>query len=228
VKAPVIPSGGVDAAQPVNSLIERVRAQEAKEARHLRKARPLWLIATAMFLFVFAGLLLQPSATVRPARLVFCGVLAAVYVVNAALLARRLRALSRIDYADSPRSFLQSAEPRHRFMGPRELWLAGSGLVILGVVTEVYVEDMLLQRYVAPEHQALGIAVYCLGYLLVCAAGFMFSYLNWMRDTTLALEMFDTPTGQRLESSTCGICGKEVKFGPCRSKPAPPPPRTLH
>ncbi len=74
------------------------------------------------------------------------------------------------------------AEARHRFMGPQACWLAGSGLMVLGVVSGVYFDDAFLRRYVDPEHQALGIALYGLGYLLVCAAGFTFTYRNWRRD----------------------------------------------
>ena len=54
--------------------------------------------------------------------------------------------------------------------------------MVLGVVGGVYFEDAFLRRHVDPEHQALGIALYGLGYLLVCAAGFTFTYRNWRRD----------------------------------------------
>ena len=128
------------------------------------------------------GMLCVPPAGLRPARLLFAGVLAAVYVVNATLLGRRLRQLARIDYAASLRSFLDKAEQRHRFMGPQEYWWSGLGLILLGVVSGVYLEDYLIRRYMAPEHQVLGIGLYCLGYLLLCAAGFTFTYRNWRRD----------------------------------------------
>lgn len=188
VKAPAIPQDIRSSAQPLNGLIERLKAQEAKEAQQLRKARPLWLIAAAAFLLVFVVLLCLPSATVRPARLLLGGVLAAVYLLNATLLGRRLLQLTRIDYTESLRAFLDKAEARHRFMGPQECWLAGSGLLVLGVSGGLYFDDALLRRYVDPEHQALGIALYCLWYLLVCAAGFTFSYRNWKRDKAPLLE----------------------------------------
>ncbi len=183
VKAPAVPSAATrGSAQRLNGLIERLKVQEAKEAQQLRKARPLWLVAAAAFLLLFVAMLCLSSATVRPARLWFGGVLAAVYLVNAALLGRKLQQLARIDYAESLRSFLDKAEQRVRFMTPHAGWLAGSGLVVLGVVSGVYFDDALLRRHVQPDHQALGIALYCLGYLLVCAAGFTFTYRNWRRD----------------------------------------------
>ncbi|HSA03598.1 MAG TPA: hypothetical protein P5055_22960, partial [Candidatus Paceibacterota bacterium] len=159
-----------------------LKSQEAEEAHCLRKARPLWMIAAAAFLLWFVLSLCLPSATIRPARLWFGGVLAAVYLVNAILIGRKLWQLTRIDYTESLRSFLDKAELRHRFMGPQAGWLAGLGLMVLGGVSGVYFHDAFLRRYVDPEHQALGIALYCLGYLLVCAAGFTFTYRNWKRD----------------------------------------------
>jgi hypothetical protein len=182
VKAPALPPAKRDAAQPLNGLIGKLKALEAKEAQQLRKARPLWLIAAAAFLLMFVALLGLPAARVSPARLWFGGVLAAVYLLNAVLLGRKLWQLARIDYGESLRSFLDKAEARHQFMGPQQGWLAGTGLLVLGVVSGVYFHDALLRRYVGPEHQALGIALYCLGYLAVCAAGFTFTYRDWKRD----------------------------------------------
>jgi hypothetical protein len=144
-------------------------------------------VATALFLLVFVVMLCLPSTTVRPARLWFGGVLAAVYVLNAALMGRRLLQLARIDYTESLRSFLDKAEARHQFMGPQACWLAGSGLMVLGVVGGDYFDDAFLRRHVAPEHRALGMALFGLGYLLVCAAGFTFTYRNWRRDKAALL-----------------------------------------
>ena len=183
VKAPAIPPADRRSSnEPQNGLIEKLKAQEAQEALQLRKARPLWLVAAASFLLMFLGMLWLPPAGLRPSRLLLGGVLAAVYVMNAILLGRRLRQLAQIDYTGSLRSFLDKAEQRYRFMGPQEYWLAGSGLILLGVVGGVYFEDNFVRRCMDPEHQAFGIAIYSLGYLLVCAAGFTFSYRNWRRD----------------------------------------------
>lgn len=183
VKAPAVPSADtLSSAEPRNGLIEKLRAQETKEALQLKKARPLWLVAATCFLLMFLGMLCLPPAGLRPSRLLFGGVLAAVYVVNATLIGKRLRQLAQIDYAASLRSFLDGAEQRHRFMGPPECWLAGSGLILLGVVGGVYLEDSLIPRYLEPEHQTFGIALYGSGYLLLCAAGFAFTYRNWKRD----------------------------------------------
>ena len=183
VKAPVVlPTDRLGSAERPSGLVEVLKADEAKEALKLKKARPLWLIAATCFFLAFLGMLCLPPAGLRPSRLVFGGVLAAVYVVNAVLLGRRLRQLGQIDYSASLRAFLDKAEQRYRFMGPQEYWFAGLGLVLLGVVSGIYVEDALLRRYMDPEHEVLGIGLFCLGYLLVCVAGFFFTYRNWKRD----------------------------------------------
>ena len=212
VKAPTLPPATRDSAQPLNGLIGKLKALEAREAQQLRKARPLWLIAAAVFLLVFVALLGFPAATVRPARLWFGGVLAAVYLLNAVLLGRRLWQLARIDYAESLRSFLDKAEARHRFMGPQERWLAGSGLLVLGVVSGVYFHDALLRRYLDPEHGALGIALYCLGYLAVCAAGFTFTYRNWKRDKAPLLAEIQQ-LKQELTANEVGTAGEADRSG---------------
>lgn len=183
VTSPAIsPVEGHGSAEPLNGLMEKLKAQEAKEAGQLRKARPLWLVAATCFLLMFLGMLLLPPAGLQPSRLLFGGVLAAVYVFNAVLLDRRLRQLARVDYTASLRSFLDEAETRCRFMSPWECCWAGLGLMVLGLAGGVYLDDALIRRYLAPEHQTLGIALYGLGYLLLCAAGFTFTYLNWRRD----------------------------------------------
>lgn len=170
------------AADTSGSLVERLRAQEAAEAQRLKKARPLWLIAASCFLLVFVGMLCFPPDGLRPSRLLLGGVLAAVYVLNAALLNWRLRQLAQIDYTASLRAFLDQAEQRHRFMGFWEYALAGSGLVVLGVASGIYVDDSLIHRFLSPEHRTTGIVVFCLSFLLLCAAGFGFTYGNWKRD----------------------------------------------
>ena len=183
VKAPeVLPTDRTGSTARRSGLVEALKAEEEKEALQLKKARPLWLIAATGFFLAFLGMLCLPPAGLRPSRLAFGGVLAAVYVVNAVLLNRRLRQLTRVDYAASLRTFLDEAEERHRFMGPQGYWFAGVGLVLLGVVSGVYVEDAVVRRYMAPEHQVFGIGLFCLGFLLVCAAGFFFTYQNWRRD----------------------------------------------
>ena len=92
VKAPNIPPPDTrGSAEPQNGLIEKLKALEAKEAQQFRKARPLWLLAATCFLLAFLGMLCLPPAGLRPSRLLLGGVLAAVYVMNAILLGRRLR-----------------------------------------------------------------------------------------------------------------------------------------
>lgn len=183
VKSPTVSSLGVHGSvEPSGSLMDRLKAQDVKEAQQLKKARPLWLIAAIGFLLMFVGMLCLPPAGLRPSRLLFGGVLAAVYVMNAALLGWRLRQLARLDYAASLRAFLDKAEQRHRFMGLWEYVLAGMGLVVLGVASGMYIDDSLIHRYLGPEYRTLGIVIFCLSFLLLCAAGFGFTYRNWKRD----------------------------------------------
>lgn len=45
----------------------------------------------------------------------------------------------------------------------------------------------IVPRNPLPEHQALGLLLLGLGYVLVCAAGFTFTYRNWKRDKSTLL-----------------------------------------
>ncbi len=178
VSSPDVPGG----AEPSGSVLDRLKAQEAAEAQRLKKARPLWLMAATCFLMLFVGMLCFPPAGLRPSRLLFGGVLAAVYLLNAVLMGRRLRHLARIDYAASLRVFLDEAVQRHRFMGLKEFCLMSVALIVLGVASGMYVDDSLIRRFVTPEYRALGMAVFCLLFLLVCVAGLGVTYRNWKRD----------------------------------------------
>ena len=163
----------------MNKLIERLKAQDANEARLLRRARPLWIMAAAIFSLIFLAVLCFPPAGIQPIRVWLTGVLAAVYVLDALLLAWRVHSLGRIDYTESVRSFLEKAEARFQFMLPQDRWLAAVGLPILGTVGGFYVGETLFPRYISPGREPLFILFYCLGYALVCIAGFGFTYKNW-------------------------------------------------
>jgi hypothetical protein len=145
------------------------------------------MLAAVLFLAMFVVMACLPPTVIRPARLLLGGALAIVYLVNAVLLGRKLRQLARIDYAASLRSFLEEAEKRYEFMAPPQRWLSVAGLVVLGAISGVFVDDALLRRYVHPDYQVIGIALYSVGYLLVCAAGFVFTYGNWKRDKAALL-----------------------------------------
>ena len=183
VKSPDVSSQAMQGvAATTGSLIDRLKAQESAEAQRLKKARPLWLIAAACFLLMFVGMLCSPPAGLGPSRLLFGGVLAAVYLLIVALVGNRLKYLTRIDYAAPLRVFLDEAQQRHRFMGFREFCLTSVALIVLGVASGLYVDDSLIRRFIPPEYHAFGIVFFCLGFLLLCAAGFGFTYRNWKRD----------------------------------------------
>jgi FtsH-binding integral membrane protein len=180
VKAPPINPAqiqkGIDA---MSDLVEQVKAQDQKEAHQLRKARPLWLLAAVCFALVFLVLVLFPPAGTRMSKLWLFGVLTAVYLLNAVLMARKVRFLSQIDYTESVRTFLQKTERRLQFMLPEDYCLAGIGLLTLGVVSGLYISDVLIHRYFSPEWEAHVMVLYAAGYLALCVTGFLLTYRNW-------------------------------------------------
>ena len=65
-----------------------------------------------------------------------------------------------------------------------------------------------------PEHQALGIAFYCLGYLLVCAAGFTFTYRNWRRDKAPLLAEIQKMKAELMADETDEPASERCVTGP--------------
>lgn len=183
VKSPDVSSQAMQGdAATTGSLLARLKAQESAEAQRLKKARPLWLIAAACFLLMFVGMLCSPPAGLGPSRLLFGGVLAAVYLLITVLLGKRLNCLARIDYAAPLCVFLDEAQQRHRFMGLKEFCITSVALIVLGVASGLYVNDSLIRRFVAPEYHVLAIVFFFVGFLLLCVAGFGFTYRDWKRD----------------------------------------------
>jgi hypothetical protein len=182
VKAPPIGSGaGAHTARSLDDLTAQLRAADQRERGGLRKAAPLYAIASALFLFVFVvrtWLLPQPQPAVD---LLFWGSLVGIYVLLTIGVLWRLHRLADIDYASPMRQFLTTAERRCCFMRPWDYLIAGVGCLLLGSAAGPYVVNLMTQRYFGPEHRALLIVAYCVFYAGLCVMGFVFTYKNWTR-----------------------------------------------
>jgi len=182
IKAPQTRS---DPPGPINAgadLIERLKTHDAEEQARLKQSRLLFLVATGLMGFVFAGLCLLPSGSLHALRVVHQGVLLAAFVYLTLALRKKLWELSKVDYTRPARAFLEEAERRYVFMRVRDYLVALVGLLLLGIASGPYVVGLFLSRYVDPRHYPVVTVLYCLFYLLVCAMGFYFTYRNWTRD----------------------------------------------
>lgn len=183
VKAPPVgPPALGERPASIDGLVAQLRAADERQRGGLRKALPLYLIATVCWVLFFAAMSWLPGGTQSVARPLFWGSLAGVYVLVTAGVLWRLRRLGEIDYAAPTREFLARAERRYRFMG---LWghITGTvGCLLLGAAAGPYVVNLMLSRYVGPQHRATVITWYCILYAAVCVMGFVFTYLDWRRD----------------------------------------------
>ncbi|MHC1762785.1 MAG: hypothetical protein AB9869_00555 [Verrucomicrobiia bacterium] len=187
VKAPSQPGGfPASAGDAVTGLIDRLRTLEEQQAKALRAARPLWMVAAASYLLILAAMVVLPPNAVRPSQIAFFGGLAGVFTLNAALLSRHLRRLAAVDYTESVASFLAKAERRFEFMSRGDRWISGVGLLVLGLASGVYVADTLIPRYVPVEYRSIALGLFGMGYVGLCALGLWLTYRRWRLDRSEA------------------------------------------
>lgn len=183
VKAPPIGRADRDSGpRSLDDLVARLRAADDRTRGGMRKAVPLYAIATACFLFVFVIGAWLPPKPWSVGRALFSGVLSGIYLLLTMGLFRQLRRLKEIDYAAPTRQFLAAAEQRYLFMRFKEYLASGIGCVLLGVVAGFFLVERMIPRYIDPEHRTLMIVLYAVSYLGLCTAGFVFTYRNWKRD----------------------------------------------
>jgi hypothetical protein len=183
VKAPPIGSGAQgDGPSSLDSLVARLRAADERQRGGLRKALPLYVIATICWLFVFVVMSWFPPKSRLAVDLLFWGSLVGVYLLVTMGVLWGLHRLAGIDYALPTRQFLTTAERRYRFMRLRDYLVAGVGCLLLGIAAGPYIVNLMTQRYFGPEHSVPIIVSYCVLYVGLCAMGFVFTYKNWKRD----------------------------------------------
>lgn len=183
VQAPPISGGASEhGTRSLNDFVARLRAADDQRRGGLRKAFPLYAIATACFLFVFIVTAWLPPKPWAVSRALLSGVLCAVYLLLTMGLRRQIHRLAEIDYTAPTQRFLAAAEHRYRFMRSKDYLVSAVGCLLLGIVAGFFLVDRLIPHYVGSEHRELMIAVYVVSYLGLCAMGFLFTYLNWRRD----------------------------------------------
>jgi len=188
IKAPQTRSDPRGPASAGADFIEKLKTRDAEEQAKLRQSRFLFLVATSLMAFVFAGLCLLPPGPLHALRVLHQAVLLAAFVYITLGLRKKSWELSKVDYTRPVRAFLEEAERRYVFMSFRDYLVAFVGLLLLGIASAPYVVGLFLSRYVDPRYYPVVIVLYCLFYLLVCVMGFYFTYQNWKRDKAPLLE----------------------------------------
>lgn len=188
VKAPQTQPGVPRPAGGVEDLIGRLEAHDAEEHARLKRSRLLFAAAVGLMGLAFVGTWLAPDGSLHLHRALHQGALFAAFVYITIGLSGKMWHLSRIDYTQSARSFLDEAEQRYIFMRRRDYVVMFCGLLLLGVASAPYVLGVFVSRYTNRGHYPVAVVLYCLFYLLVCAVGLYFTRRNWKRDKAPLLE----------------------------------------
>jgi hypothetical protein len=188
LKAPQVYADGVHSrVQTTDDLISALKEIERKEYQQLRKAVPLWSIGFALFLFSLVAQLmaggdvrLLPTLILKIMSVVLFAVVAILFVV-------KIRRLSKIDYTENVRMFLEKAEKRFTFPG-RAYWLFPFLLVILiAYGAHFYISDVLF-RYFDVSEPWVGFGISVVFFTAVFGVGYTATRSNWNRERTPLLE----------------------------------------
>jgi hypothetical protein len=172
---PAEKSGTLTAAsqRSIDSLIERLKAEDARQLASLTRARPFWWIAAAVWT---AGVVVMLVAGVESSQrnsptLLLQGMLALVFSGLAVALYVQLKRISAIDYTEAATLFLRKAARRYRFMTPFSFVLSLLLSGVMALAASTYIVDVL-KRYLGVENDFTGIVstfvfvglVYLFGY----------------------------------------------------------------
>jgi hypothetical protein len=184
LKAPQVLTYGLNSKpQTTDDLISALKEIERKEYQQLRKAVPLWIIGFALLLFslvvpLMAGgdVRLLPTLILKIMAVVLFAVVAILFVV-------KIRRLSKIDYTENVRMFLEKAEKRFTFPG-REYWLFSFLLVILiAYGAHFYISDVLF-RYFDVSEPWVGFGISVVFFTAVFVVGYTATRSNWNKERT--------------------------------------------
>ncbi len=191
IKAPAeLPGGVMNESQPaLIRLIEVLKVEDAKQAASLKRARPFWWIAAALWTFSSVGILLTQQASSQqidpgfPLR----ASLAFLFSVLAAVLFFQVKRLSTIDYTEPVTLFLQRAAKRYQFMSTPALVLAVLISAVLALVASVYIVDVF-RRYFDIREASIGLAASFVFVALVFLFGYFVSKKSWKKTKAPLLE----------------------------------------
>jgi hypothetical protein len=164
----------------VESLIELLKAEDAKQIRSLKKAFPLWAIAAGCWLIGTTAAFISMMETSGGIDTDFYlrGLLLFLFTGLAIALYLQIKRLNRIDYAEPVIHFLRKAVERYRFMSVPFFLFSIAASFILALAASVYINDVLL-RYFDIANTAAGIVISIAFVALVYLVGFFATKRSW-------------------------------------------------
>ena len=191
IKAPVESPGGTmkTSHTAVTQLVEVLKVEDAKQVALLKRARPFWWIAAALWIFSSVGILLTQQASSQPIDSGFPlrASLAVLFSCLAVAFYLQIKKLSAIDYTEPVSVFLRKAAKRYEFMSTPYLLLAVFVSSVLALVASVYISDVF-RRYFDIREASVGLAVSFAFVALVFLFGYYVSKKAWRRTRGEVLE----------------------------------------
>ncbi len=173
----------------LGQLIEVLKVEDAKQAALLKRARPFWWIAAALFVFSSVGILLTQQASSPPIDPGFPlrASLALLFSALAIVFYVQIKKLSTIDYTEPATLFLRNAAKRYEFMSTPALLLAVLISAVLALVTSVYIVDVF-RRYFNIHQASIGLTASFAFVAIVFLFGYFVSKKSWRKTKAPVLE----------------------------------------
>lgn len=181
------PRGSHKSGRSLDNLIAMLKTEDEKERQKLKKAVPLWILAAAIFVVAFIVTVILPTDAPNASKIAMRAMLAILYVSIGVFMVRRLRSLSKIDYHESVRSFIEKAEKRYVFGGTESFIFAFVITVIIAYVSHFYVQDVLY-RYFDVVDSAVALGIMLAFFMTVYVFGYTMAKKDWKKRKSSVLE----------------------------------------
>jgi len=191
VKAPALrPTGTGGPGQTADDLMERIKSEDAKDAKALRGMMILFGIAGAFMTFLFALTWLFPPDQDPNFHRVVLALMGLLFLSFGAMHRAKSRELSGTDYASPVRSFLDDSEKRYRFFALKGPAFMIPYLVFLVALLGTSGVSWLnaMHRYFPAMEDSTGILIYCALIVVAGVIGFILARKDWRKRKAPILE----------------------------------------
>jgi hypothetical protein len=188
LRAPQFGSAELAGESPkLDGLVARLKDTEKKEYERTKKALTLWIIAIALLLFSLAGALLATETQQLLPTLILRVMTVLLFATVAILAYVKIRKLSKVDYTEPVRTFLDKAESRFSFARWNYFALVYLLIIVISYGAHFYISYVLF-RYFDIQNSWLGFAITLVFFTLVFFVGIAATKSGWNRERAPLLE----------------------------------------
>lgn len=161
----------------VDDLISRLKREDEKERKQLRKALPFWIIAAIIFVVAFVAVVISGSG-IPSSALLLRGLTATLFVIVVVGLFLRLKMLRKIDYGEAVLPFLQKSAKRYEFSPAWFYFFAASVTLYLAYGAYIYMRDVFHRTF--GVHNSFTVLAGTVAFFgIVYAVGFWATRKEW-------------------------------------------------